>query len=245
MGPRPVVGLTAYETTASFAGRRTEAALVPSAYVTSVVSAGAAPVLLAPAGGAADAATTVSRLDGLVLCGGADVDPLRYGAARHPRTQVADAARDRFESALLAAAAARRLPTLCVCRGAQLLNVVRGGTLHQHLPDVIGHDRHAPEGDGFADTPVTLQSGSRLAGALGTVTAVVACHHHQAIDRVGDGLEVVAWASDGTVEVLEDPAEPNLLAVQWHPEQREDPGLFRWLVTAAGEGAAGEAGRRR
>ncbi|HTX01487.1 MAG TPA: gamma-glutamyl-gamma-aminobutyrate hydrolase family protein [Acidimicrobiales bacterium] len=250
-GARPVVGLSTYETEASWPGRGpAEAALLPMPYLRHVVAAGGAPVLLPPIG---DAGAALERLDALVVTGGPDVDPQRYGAVRAAATQPAQLARDAFEAALLAGAAERHLPTLCICRGYQLLNVVRGGTLHQHLPDLPGRVEHSPAGigspagdlsgdgtlpsgagrDGYVDTPVHLDATSRLAGILSATAAVVACHHHQAVDRPGAGLVPVAWAPDGTIEALEDADEPHLVAVQWHPEQRDDPAVFNWLIGRA------------
>jgi putative glutamine amidotransferase len=205
-------------------------ALLPMSYVLSVVAAGGTPVLLPPAG---DAAAMIALLDALIVPGGPDVDPARYGAPRHHATQPSVPERDEFEADLLAAVAERHLPTLCICRGAQLLNVVRGGTLHQHLPDVVGSTRHAPGDPTFAATTVRVEPSSRLANVLGDLAPEVACHHHQAVDAPGSSLVPVAWAGDGTIEALEDPAEPALLAVQWHPEEREELALFRWLVNEA------------
>ncbi len=225
-----MIGISSYETEASWSGRHAAVALLPMAYVRSVVDAGGAPVLLPPA---VDPSAVVERLDGVIIAGGPDVDPARYGAPRDPRTQAAVPARDEFEAQLIAFAAERRLPTLCICRGAQLLNVVRGGSLHQHLPEVVGGHHHDP-GDGRLGTSVvSLETTSRLAGVLGEGPHEVACHHHQAVARVGAGLVPVAWAEDGTIEALEDPDEPALLAVQWHPEERDDLSLFGWLVDAA------------
>ncbi len=229
--PAPVVGISAYATEAVWGGRSAEVALLPMAYVRAVGAAGGAPVLLPPG---SDAGAVIERIDALVLAGGPDVDPARYGAARHPRTQPAVPARDEFEARLLALAAERGLPVLCICRGVQLLNVVRGGTLHQHLPDVLGSDRHDGEDSFYTTTEVRIAPASRLGAALGSASSRVSCHHHQAVDRLGRGLVPVAWAPDGTIEALEDPGEPTLLAVQWHPEEGDDPALFAWLVDAAG-----------
>jgi putative glutamine amidotransferase len=227
---QPVVGISAYEATASWGVWRTRAALLPMGYVRHLAEAGAAPVLVPTVG---DAESVVAHLDALVLSGGPDVDPARYGAAPHPETQQAQAQRDHHELELLEAAAAQRLPTLAICRGAQLLNVARGGTLHQHVPDVVGDAAHNPEPGVFGSVTVRVDPGSRLHAVLGGPETVVSCHHHQAVDQLGKGLTAVAWAEDGTVEALEDPDDPGVLAVQWHPEEGEDPALFRWLVAAA------------
>ncbi len=227
----PVVGISAYEAEATWGVWHTRAALLPLSYVRHVAAAGGAPVLLPSAG---DAASVVARLDALVLSGGPDVDPARYGAEAHPLTQRPQTSRDEHEAALLEEAARRQLPILAICRGLQLVNVARGGTLHQHLPDVVGDEDHGPEPGVFGKTPVQVREDSMLARVLGTTSTVVACHHHQGIDRLGDGLDAVAWGEDGTIEALEDRRAPGFLAVQWHPEEGEDPSLFTWLVQAAG-----------
>ncbi|HUZ21743.1 MAG TPA: gamma-glutamyl-gamma-aminobutyrate hydrolase family protein [Acidimicrobiales bacterium] len=226
----PVVGISAYEAEASWGVWHTRAALLPLSYVRHVAAAGGAPVLLPSAG---DAASVVARLDALILSGGPDVDPARYGAEAHPRTQPPQAARDEHEMALWERAAERGLPTLAICRGLQLVNVARGGTLHQHLPDVVGGEDHGPAPGVFGRTAVRVLEDSLLARVLGSTRTVVACHHHQGIDRLAEGLEAVAWGEDGTVEAVEDPRAPGMLAVQWHPEEGEDPSLFAWLVRAA------------
>jgi putative glutamine amidotransferase len=236
---RPVIGLSTYDTEAAWSGRRAEAALLPMTYLRHIAAASGSPVMLPPIG---EAEALLDRLDGLVVTGGPDVDPQRYGAARHPETQPAHPERDAFEAQLISGAALRHLPTLCICRGAQLLNVVRGGTLHQHLPDVVDHAHHAPDGVDYTSTAVRVQEGSRTAAVLGTTALVVACHHHQAVDEPGNGLVAVAWAEDGTIEALEDPDEPDLVAVQWHPEQRDDPALFEWLIAAARSARSGADG---
>lgn len=229
----PVVGISAYQAEAAWGSWHTRATLLPATYVEKIAAAGGAPVVVPPS---ADATSVIARLDALVLSGGPDVDPSRYGVERHERTRSVDAARDAGEEALLAAALGAGIPTLAICRGLQLLNVVRGGTLHQHLPEVVGDDVHQPSPGVFGHNPVTVQAGSRLAAVLGDSEPLVACHHHQGVDRVGDGLVPVAWSNDGTVEALESDHEARLLAVQWHPEEGDDLSLFVWLV--------GEARRR-
>ncbi len=244
--PRPVVGVTCYEETASFASWELTAALLPARYVRALERAGASVLLVPPQRLApGEAAGLCARLDGLVLAGGADVDPARYGAAAHPETVVAGGERDALELGLVTAAAEDGLPTLAICRGLQVLNVARGGSLVQHLPDVVGHDLHSPVRDGYADHDVRLVPGSRLASLLGVEEAGVPTHHHQAIDVLGDGLVATAHAGDGVIEAVEDPSLPFLLGVQWHPEVGADPSLFEALVAVAAERASrpGRPGR--
>ncbi|GAA2839283.1 gamma-glutamyl-gamma-aminobutyrate hydrolase family protein [Kitasatospora paracochleata] len=223
----PLIGITTYQEPAQWSVWQQPASLVPQTYVDAVARAGGIPVLLPPqAGGAERLAAT---LDGLVLAGGSDLDPARYGAEPHPRTGPPHRARDDWESALLTAALAADLPVLGVCRGMQLLNVALGGDLVQHLPD----DSHQHVPARFVATAVRAADGSRLAGILGR-SAKVNCYHHQAVGRLGDGLLPTAWSEDGTVEALELPGRRFVLGVQWHPEtDPEDLRLFRALATAA------------
>jgi gamma-glutamyl-gamma-aminobutyrate hydrolase PuuD len=226
---RPVVGITTYQETARWGVWNCPAVLVPADYVRHVSGAGAVPVLLPPLAGDVE---VLDRLDGLVLAGGADVDPARYGADRSPRTGAAQPHRDDAELALLAAALERDLPVLAVCRGLQLLTVLRGGTLVQHLPDVVGTDAHVPEPGVYGDNHVRVAPGSRLAGLVGS-DATWACHHHQAVDVLGEGLTAVAWADDGTVEAAELDGASFVVGVQGHPEVGDDARLFSGLVQAA------------
>ena len=233
MTERPVVGITAGEHDArwgiSWKGR---ALLVTSAYLRAVAGCGGIPVALPPAPGAAR--RVAGRLDGLILTGGADVDPSRYGQGAHPETRMAEPSRDDFELELVAAAETEGLPLLAICRGVQVLNVARGGSLHQHLPDLVGNTDHAAAPGSYGEHRVRIEPASRLGRILGgRVEAVVPTHHHQGVDRVGRGLVPSAWADDGTVEALEDPSAAFLLGIQWHPEQGADPALFQGLVDAA------------
>ena len=234
MARRPVIGITAYDVEARFGTSSERASLVPARYVRSVLRSGGAPVVVPPA---ADATSVVEILDALVLSGGPDVDPSRYGAPAHARTRVAEDGRDEGELALLAAALGAGIAILAICRGMQLTNVAHGGSLHQHLPDVLGSDAHQPAGGGFGRNDVEVARGSAVAAALGATACAAACHHHQAVDRVGDGLVAVAWSTDGTIEALESSRGQPLLAVQWHPEEGDDPALFDWLVSASRTGA--------
>jgi gamma-glutamyl-gamma-aminobutyrate hydrolase PuuD len=232
MSRPPRIGLPTYVEHARWGPWDRAAALLPAAYVDGVVRAGGLPVLLAPVDlpGAAEAA--VDALDGLLLTGGADIDPSEYGADRDPETKGLRPDRDRWDQELLAAALARDLPVLAVCRGLQVLDVALGGTLHQHVPDVVGHDGHRPVPGTYGTTHVTLETGSRLAATLGEELDVP-CHHHQAIDRVPDELRAVGRAADGLVEAVEMPGRSFVVGVQWHPEDSDDQRLFEALVAAA------------
>jgi putative glutamine amidotransferase len=243
----PVVGISAYGEPARWGPHERPAALVPMTYPEQVAAAGGIPVLLPPVPGVVGA---VARLDALVLSGGGDVDPASYGADRHPRTARVYPARDQAERALLAAALAAGLPVLGICRGLQILNAWRGGTLLQHLPDVVGHEGHGSGSGIFGSHLVRIAPGSKLAGILGEAERAVPTSHHQAIGMLGDGLVATAWAQDGTIEAVElDPAPTGnefVLAVQWHPEAGDDPRLFQALIAAArgrGAGGPGRAGR--
>ena len=228
-GLRPLIGLSAYREQAAFGVWNTQTDLLNSLYARSVEAAGGIAVLLPPQG--EEAAEVVRRLDGLVITGGSDVDPARYGHAAHPRTQQARPDRDAWELALLDRAAALGVPTLGICRGLQVMAVHAGGTLEQHLPDVVGHDEHSPGGDAFGWVSVTTEPGSQVRTLVGAELQVN-CHHHQAVVR-HPGLVPTAHAADGTLEALEHPDRPFWLGVQWHPEHGDDYGLFRGLVLAA------------
>jgi putative glutamine amidotransferase len=229
---RPVVGISTYRETARWGVWDTRADLLHAQYADAVVAAGGAPVLLPPAAGTDDMALTVlRRVDALVVSGGADVDPGRYAAEPHRRTTGWREDRDAWETALLHAADQLALPTLGVCRGMQLMAVAAGGSLHQHTPDLVGHEDHSPGGDAFGTTTVRVADDSRLRGVLGE-RVEVGCHHHQSVD-VHPGFDAVAWALDGSLEAMERPGERFCLAVQWHPEMGTDHTLFAALVQAA------------
>ncbi|MFB9691147.1 gamma-glutamyl-gamma-aminobutyrate hydrolase family protein [Amycolatopsis plumensis] len=230
-GSEPVIGLTSYLEPAKFLVWDTEAVLLHRVYVDCVVAAGGIPVLLPPVSDAYE--KLVSTVDGLVLTGGADVEPGRYGAEPHPATYVRPE-RDAFEFGLFAAARRAGKPVLGVCRGLQVMSVALGGTLTQHLPETKGTTDHQPAPATFGRGTVTLAEGSRAAAILGPETKTL-CYHHQAIDRLGAGLEPVGWAADGTIEAAELPGEFTL-GVQWHPEQdSDDVRLFQALVEASKE----------
>jgi putative glutamine amidotransferase len=228
----PLIGISAYCEQARWGVWDSQAMVLPRRYADRVSAAGGIPVLLPPVPDVADA---LAQLDGLMLSGGGDIDPARYGAEPAPETASVREERDTAEFELFAAALSLRLPVLGICRGMQVINVARGGSLHQHLPAVVGHDGHAPVPGAFGAHAVRVAAGSRLAGILGRDAADVPTHHHQAVDRLGQGLTATAWTEDGIVEAVElDAAEsPFVLAVQWHPEGGDDPSLFRALIAAA------------
>jgi putative glutamine amidotransferase len=212
---------------------------VPEAYVGALLRAGAQPALL-PATGDADPAEMLAGYDALMLAGGGDIDPARYGATAHPTVYGVDGERDRVELALAAEALTAGLPTLAICRGFQIMNVALGGTLHQHLPELQGMDRHGHPTKGSSVVhDVKVAPGSRLSEACGVEVLRSVSHHHQGADRLGEGLVPVAWSGDGLVEAVEAPdASAWLVAVQWHPEMSaaDDPAqqaLFDALASVA------------
>ena len=226
---RPLIGISTYREQARWGAWDLPAVLLPASYPDAVAEAGGEPVLL-PTG--AVSAEAVRRLDGLVLAGGADVDPARYGHQAGPHTTVLRPERDAAELAVLQAALSRDLPLLAICRGMQLLNVELGGDLLQHLPDVPGAGIHTPGAGLFAGRQVRTAPGTQLDRLLGP-TAAVDCHHHQALDRIAPELTPSAWAEDGLVEAVEATGRRFCLGVQWHPEAGADRRLFEALVSAA------------
>jgi putative glutamine amidotransferase len=241
----PVIGITTYEDQAAWRGWNARAALLPYVYVDAVRGAGGRAVLLPPGGSEDEARETVAGLDGLVVSGGPDIDPSRYGAARHPMTQRPVPARDSWDLALTSSALSLGVPLLAICRGMQVLNVCLGGTLHQHVTDMVGHVRHNGPVTGFGQHSVQVAEGSALAAILPSGQYFdVPTHHHQAVDLLGHGLTAVAWEEDGLIEAIEaGPSELGgargfMLGVQWHPEQGDDMRLFSALVSAAAERVA-------
>jgi gamma-glutamyl-gamma-aminobutyrate hydrolase PuuD len=244
----PVIGITTYLEQARFGLWDTQAAVLQRGYLDGVADAGGVPVLLPPVGNVT--ADVLSRVDGLLVAGGADVDPVHYGAERVSATGPARPDRDFREQTLIEAALANGVPLLGVCRGMQLLNVVLGGTLNQHVPDLVGTNDHLPKPGTFGRVPVKIAPGSRLSAILGSEVDVY-CHHHQSIELLAAGLVPVAWAGDGVVEAVELAGPDFVVGVQWHPEEdgmsgnrpanaeRErghvaDRRLFQALVEAAG-----------
>ncbi len=187
----------------------------------------------------------LASLDGLILAGGGDVEPALYGATAHEEVGGVDARRDRYEIALVREAARLGIPVLGICRGLQVINVARGGTLVQHIPAITGEDHRVTESGEGAGAPVSVVEGTLLEQILGTAAVEVNSLHHQAVDVLGDGLVVVARAHDGMVEgITAASADERLVGVQWHPELLLDTPagaeLFDWLVEEAGRPAHGE-----
>jgi gamma-glutamyl-gamma-aminobutyrate hydrolase PuuD len=222
--------LTTYRETAAWTVWNERADVLPASYADSVVAAGGAGLLLPPS--PADAAGAVlDGLHGLVLVGGADVDPAHYGAIRDAQTGAPRADRDAWELALAREALARDLPLLAICRGMQVLNVVLGGDLIQHLPDAVGDDRHQPVVGEHGRHVVRVDATSRLGAIVGD-RCTVATHHHQGVGRLGHGLTATAWADDDVVEAVELQRSTWALGVQWHPEAHDGGALFTAFVAA-------------
>ncbi len=228
---RPLVGITTYVTPAAWGAWELDAALLPVDYVRAVERAGGRPLLVPPSPDGVE--ETLDALDSVIFSGGSDLDPELYGQEAHPETTGVVADRDRAELALLEAALARDMPVLAICRGSQVLNVARGGDLVQHLPEVVGDEKHKHTPGVFADHDVSVERETRLGAVLGGEHAPVKSHHHQGFGRVGEGLRVAARAEDGTVEAVEDPSARFALGVLWHPEAGEDMKLFEALVEEA------------
>jgi len=225
---RPIIGITSYVVRATWGvWHDLPSTLVPHDYTAAVTEAGGRAVLLPPD----DLDTDVLRvLDGLVLAGGPDIDPSWYGADREPLTDVAHD-RDGAELSLVRAALDHDVPVLGVCRGMQLLTVAAGGRLHQHLPDVLGHEKHRPAPGVYGEHEARFTPGSRIAALMGDELGVH-CYHHQGVADAGT-LEVTGRTEDGLAEAVEDPARRFVLGVQWHPEVIRDRRLFGALVQAA------------
>lgn len=229
---QPVIGLTSYLEPAKWGAWDRPAALIPWNYVNKLQAAGATVVILPPDANNHDA---ISRLDGLVMAGGADIEPARYGAAHQEGTDKPRTERDASELGLYRAAREANLPIFGICRGLQIMAVAHGGSLHQHLPDVVGNTLHRDAPGTFNDHGATFTPGSLIAELVGATDVTVNSSHHQAVDSPGD-LTVTGYAEDGTIEVCEDPSAEFVLGVQWHPEFSNDEqvseNLFRAFVKA-------------
>jgi putative glutamine amidotransferase len=245
MATRPVIGLCAPLERASWGVWSTEAHLLPREYADAVQRAGGIALILPPDPRAAEhPGELLDLLDGLILAGGADVDPAAYGADRHPATVNTNPERDAFEIALAQAAIARDLPFLGICRGMQVLNVARGGTLLQHLPESHGHEDHRRNPGSFegADHLVRLEAGTLAARAAGEERHRTFSHHHQGVDVVGEGLLVSGHSDlDDLPEAVELPDRRFVLGVQWHPEVDETSRLIATLVAEARDAQAGRS----
>jgi putative glutamine amidotransferase len=232
---RPNIGITAATENVSYGvWDEVSAFISPASYVRAVQRAGGRPILLVPdPEDAEDPNGVLDLVDALILTGGAgDVNPALYGRERHPETGPIQEERDAYELALARAAVERDVPTLGICRGMEILNVVYGGSIEQHLPDVLGHEEHRHTPGTYADHEVRLVPGSLAARAAGSESTPVKSHHHQGIGEVGEGLSVTGWATeDDAVEALEDPSCPFVLGVLWHPEEDEKSQLIKALVS--------------
>jgi putative glutamine amidotransferase len=232
---QPIIGICAALERVRWGPWHDVVAMTPQAYVRAVQAAGGLAILLPPDDSAAeDPDQLLDRLDALILAGGTDIDPAAYGARPHPEVGQTAPQRDRFELALAHRALERDLPVLAICRGMQLLNVARGGTLVQHVPDVVGHEDHRHTPGQFADHDVELEPGSLAARSAGAERLAVKSHHHQGVDELGEGLEVTAWSvHDQLAEAVEDRSARFVLGVLWHPEEDESSRLVAALVDEA------------
>jgi len=230
--PTPNIGVTANLEVVKYGIWTEPAAMVPLTYVRAIARAGGRPLLLAPTpADLADPSALLDLLDGVLVTGGADVDPAAYGEQPHAETATAPPDRDAFELLLVRAAAERDLPCLGVCRGMQVVNVAYGGALEQHLADRLEEDVHRGGGGEFADHRVEVEPGSLAAVAAGATDVAVRSYHHQGVSRLGEGLRATARAApDGTVEAIEDTRRRFMLGVLWHPEEDEADRLIGAFV---------------
>ena len=226
---RPVVGLSTYLESASWTSwKGVPASVIQFYYIEKLQNAGARVVLLPPDTGDVD---VLDRLDGLVMCGGADIDARLYNEEPHETADAPRQSRDASEIALYRGASARDLPVLGICRGLQIMAVAEGGALHQHLFDVVGDWKHRKEPGTFAQHGARFTEGSRIAQIFGTTSMTVNSSHHQSVKDPGR-LTITGWAEDDTVEVCEDPSKRFVVGVQWHPEVMDDTRLFEAFVSA-------------
>jgi putative glutamine amidotransferase len=235
----PIIGLTTYERD------QQQNYGLPAEYVEAVRRAGGIPVLLPH--GELYQDELLNLLDGVILTGGGDVDPSHYEGSAHEALEDVDPERDASEINLAQLIVASKLPALHICRGAQVLNVALGGTLIEHLPDEMGDEiEHRTTPPGYTYHSVTIETGSRLAAIVGQTEVTSNSWHHQAVRQLAPGLKAVAFAPDGTIEAVEMPNHPWLVAVQWHPESlaAADPAHQR-IFDALVEAAARQARQRR
>ncbi|MDV3223345.1 gamma-glutamyl-gamma-aminobutyrate hydrolase family protein [Intrasporangium sp.] len=248
MSDTPIIGITSYlEPTTQGIWVDVPSALIPHSYVRKVEEAGGIAVLIPPRLDSADddhrlVRALLGRLDGVIIAGGVDVAPELYAAARHPTVQASRPDRDTTELAIAQVSSQLDLPVLGICRGMQVMAVAAGGTLEQHVPERVAHDDHAPAPATYGSHPVDTVAGTRIADLLGSRVGVPS-YHHQSV-ATHPGYLPAAWAPDGTLEAMEDPLARFRLAVQWHPEEGEDPRLFQALIAAARAYAA-RLGRAR
>jgi putative glutamine amidotransferase len=237
MTTRPIIGICGALEQASWGAWDLPAVLLPADYLTAVQRAGGLPLMVPPdAELVEESGQLLDHLDGLVVAGGVDLDPSFYGAELDPHTVGMAPERDRMELALVRGAIARDLPVLGICRGMQVLNVARGGTLIQHLPDAVGHEEHRRNSGTFDgnDHDVQIDSGSLAALVIGEEVHGIKSHHHQAVDRIGDGLVVTGRATiDALPEAIELPSCAFTLGVQWHPEADPRSPVIAALVERA------------
>jgi putative glutamine amidotransferase len=240
---RPIIGICAAVERVRWGPWNDFVVMTPRSYVGAVQAAGGLALLLPPDDATAEQPDELlDRLDGLMLAGGTDVDPASYGARPHPEVGSTVPERDRFELALAHRALEREMPLLAICRGMQMLNVACGGTLVQHVPDVVGHEEHRHTPGQFADHDVELESESLAARAVGSERSAVKSHHHQGIEELGESLVASGWADgDGLVEAIEDPGRRFVLGVLWHPEEDESSRLIAALVEEARAAASAQA----
>lgn len=233
----PTIGVTTYRQEAAWRGWEPIAAdVLPTEYAQAIEDAGGAVVLLPPVASPAHAQALARHLDGLVIAGGADVNPARYGEAPHPEVTMWRDDRDVSELAFIAEADKRGIPILGVCRGMQLLAVSRGGTLLQHLPDVLGSEAHVGGNNVYDQIPVIVEPGHRISDIVDQ-HIIAACHHHQVV-ATHPGFTAVAASADGVLHAMEAEGERFVVGVQWHPEAMSGQRIFRGLVDAAREYAS-------
>jgi len=232
----PLIGLSTYRSPAQMDGYDTDFVALPAQYLEAITRGGGVGVLIPPQPLTSDEALRILRsLDGLVICGGWDIEPKRYGQEPSDKMEETDSLRDETEMTLLGAALELDMPVLGICRGAQMLNVHLGGTLHQHVPDVTGSDRYRKPGGLFTNEEMALEPHSRLADIFsGDKSVAGPVQHHQAIDQVAEGLVVSAKGPDGIIQGVEAPDKTFCVAVQWHPEENlDDVRIFDALVAEA------------